>query len=765
MRRRNVGEHTSKIERLESRTVFSGGPDFSFGGNGLASISVGTGGPAESKAVTVQADGKTVVAGFSSAGEIALARFNFDGTPDFSFGARHDGTVLQGPGISGYFTSPVCVVSDSAGRILCGGGLEIPSEFKLFAVVLRFTSNGLLDTTFGNNPNHPGVMIASFDGQAWVNSIAVDPRSGKYLLVGGTDAGLFSNSDFLVARLNSDGTNDGSFGNHGSQGYRAVGFGGDEDGTSIALDLQGDAAHNPFYGSIVVAGDAENGLGIARLTPNGDYDSRFGGRDHGSGYDGVGRMLANMYSCAGIVELDDGSLVVSGSSRSPDASDPYDFTMLHLAPNGDPTRFPGSSSALSSVTTDLAGNSRPHRIIRDRDGELVVMGLANRNSTNGDGTLVMAQYKTTGELDTRFGVNGIATAGPVNDRFHREDMAMGPGRRFVVTTGLGFQVARYLDNDANIIGVINPQGNAYEQNRQPASIYVTRSEVLPVLTRVYLSVGGSATSPLSGLPARFWDYTGITAVPVSPPLPQTRSVTAAIAGQSNVCYVDIPANGDLAAIPITPVDDAFREPTEQVVLRVLPDSRYVINGTGIGVVNIVDNDRTATLNSKADASVVQGLPDVPFGTANSLEVRREPSGSAGWTYLKFDLTSLAATNIGSVVVRLYGGLVPPPGSGPAPVNVPVGIFKSTDTSWNESQITWNNKPATTGTRLSQTTIVDSNRRWYSWDVTSFVKSELAAGRTTITLVVKNAGTAVGQSSFSSRESDRGDGPQLFVKYD
>lgn len=740
-----------QFESLEERAMLvSGGPDLSFHGNGLTTIQFGNGITAEVKAVTVQ-DGKTVVAGESSDGRIALARFNFDGTPDSTFGARHDGTVLQR---EGDHPEVRCVRVDSNGRIVVGGEANVGGSFNS-AMVVRFTRDGLLDTTFGNSVTSPGAMISDF-GQDYssVSDIAVDPRNGKYLLVGetlSTSIFFLANSDILVARLNSDGTNDGTFGNHGGYGYRPVGLGYSEAGTSIGLDLQGDPARNPFYGSIIVTGSCSNGGSLlagvlARLTPSGDFDTRFGGLSHGSRVDGDGRMLVDPFFdfCDGLVELDDGSFVVAGNPTAY-GGEYGDFTLLHLSSDGTPTRFPGSTSSSSTITTDLPGNSKPHRIMRDLDGELVVMGLANYDWGTTKGTLAMVQYQTTGELDTRFGVNGIIVTGPVDDGQHWQDMAMGPGRRFVVTTGVGFQVARYLDNDANLVSAGNLfTADAYEQGKVAVTALVSRSERLPVPTRVYLQVGGSATSPLSGLPSRQWDFTGIARVPGT-------------VGPTTTCYVDIPANQTYQTVTITPVDDAFPEPTEQVTLRVLanndsrPDS-YTVGSPDVVYVTIHDNDATATLAPTADAYVFNVDPNASVG-GTTLYVDPQT-----WAYLKFDLTGFTSSGVQSVQLRLFGSRL---GNGPTTAPVPLSVYKASDTSWQEGQITWNNKPSTSGAQLARTSVA-LNEAWYSWDITSYVKSELAAGRRTITLVVKNLSTNQANCIFASRE-DAFWSPQLFVQ--
>jgi hypothetical protein len=57
--------------------------------------------------------------------------------------------------------------------------------------------------------------------------------------------------------------------------------------------------------------------------------------------------------------------------------------------------------------------------------------------------------------------------------------------------------------------------------------------------------------------------------------------------------------------------------------------------------------------------------------------------------------------------------------------------------------------------------VDTTAKFYDWDITAYVKQQLAAGHKTITLVLQNSGTSDPFATFASREAG-GIGPQLIV---
>lgn len=132
--------------------------DATFNGNGkiLTSISTGTD---EAQDVAIQADGKIVVAGYSSNGtnfDYVVVRYNTDGTLDNTFGASGK-LVLN---ISNYDMA-YAVAINTDGKIYVAGITGATSFYGggNFGVV-RLNPNGTTDTTFGTN----GVATVTFPG-------------------------------------------------------------------------------------------------------------------------------------------------------------------------------------------------------------------------------------------------------------------------------------------------------------------------------------------------------------------------------------------------------------------------------------------------------------------------------------------------------------------------------------------------------------------------------------------------------------------------
>jgi endoglucanase len=113
------------------------------------------------------------------------------------------------------------------------------------------------------------------------------------------------------------------------------------------------------------------------------------------------------------------------------------------------------------------------------------------------------------------------------------------------------------------------------------------------------------------------------------------------------------------------------------------------------------------------------------------------------TYLTFNVGQ--PCTVSSVKLELFGGL-----SG-KPDNVQVSAYAVSNTTWTETGLTWNNKPPA-GSLLRTTTVVNSTTGWYEWDITSYVQSEIAAGRGVISIVLRNPTTTSNQVIFNSREA-------------
>ena len=88
-------------------------------------------------------------------------------------------------------------------------------------------------------------------------------------------------------------------------------------------------------------------------------------------------------------------------------------------------------------------------------------------------------------------------------------------------------------------------------------------------------------------------------------------------------------------------------------------------------------------------------------------------------------------------------------------------MSASNTTWTETGITWDTKPAPDPTLLGTLTVTGLTAAWYELDLTAFLQAERAAGRTLVTLVLRNATSSSAQTVFSSDEAASGR-PELVV---
>jgi uncharacterized delta-60 repeat protein len=193
---------------LLARFNADGSRDESFGSAGVVFTRF-TNGETQALAVGLQADGKIVAGGYNVADQVtrnfALARYNTNGALDLDFGL--EGQVTTNFAFRN-FAQANGVVIQPDGKIIAAGGFTRQATGFLLA---RYKSDGRLDQEYGTG----GKVTTGFvNGGTGYGHAALLQPDGK-LLVGGTLAFSGMNSTLLLARYNTDGSYDQSFGNGG----------------------------------------------------------------------------------------------------------------------------------------------------------------------------------------------------------------------------------------------------------------------------------------------------------------------------------------------------------------------------------------------------------------------------------------------------------------------------------------------------------------------------------------------------------------------
>ena len=243
-----------------ARYTANGTLDSSFGVNGLVTTDFNGSGEYLTSMVLqgnkIVVGGYTVDSAFNS--DIALARYTADGRLDSTFGMN--GRVITD--FYGTWDEARSIVIQGS-RIIVGGYTSIPFRGKSDFVLARYTTDGKLDTSFGEN----GKTLTNFSSSDdYLNSLVLQ---GDKIVAGGYTTGRFY-TDFALARYTANGTLDSTF---GVDGRVTTDLNGSADVANV-IELQGSKIIMGGYTTNPV--DFRSEFALARYTANGTLDSSFG---------------------------------------------------------------------------------------------------------------------------------------------------------------------------------------------------------------------------------------------------------------------------------------------------------------------------------------------------------------------------------------------------------------------------------------------------------------------------------------------------------
>ena len=418
----------------------AGDLDGSFNGSGKVTVSIsphtGTTPPHDvAYAVALQADSKIVAAGYAADGfssgppppeQFALVRLNTDGSLDTSFNGNGIVTTQVSPSTTIPNGRALAVAVQADGKIVAAGFATVDSPFfhDDFALA-RYNSNGTLDSSFGSGGKVTGAFNAPFSTAA-VTSLLLQP-DGKIIAAGETTS-VSGNQDFAIARFNTDGTLDTSF---GTGGKVTTDFGSTNDQAN-ALALQADGKIVTAGQFLVQPGDFD--YAVARYNTNGTLDSSFG-----TG----GKVTTNVAgfedAAMAVIVQPDGRILVGGGQPG--------FEMARFDAQGTLDTSFGNGG---KVFTEMAGGAVCNAMALQSDGKILLGGAWL-------GFLTLERFTSNGIADGSFGTTvldnpGIAQASFLPDGALAHSMKIQTDGKIIAagevdnTTRTSFAFARFLND-------------------------------------------------------------------------------------------------------------------------------------------------------------------------------------------------------------------------------------------------------------------------------------------------------------------------------
>jgi uncharacterized delta-60 repeat protein len=343
-----------------------GSLDNSFGTNGIVSLDF-NGGTDDARAVKLQNDGKIIVVGraqqnsSNNNSDIAVVRLNSDGTLDNSFATNGKFTL----DVDGYaYDNALDVAIQADGKIVLVA-MAGTNSFNKNAVI-RLNANGTLDNTFDGD----GILKAFSFGAYTLSSLySLAIQTDGKILIGGSKSYYLS-----VARINSDGSLDATYGTNGIYSTSS------EQASTCKLKLQPDGKLLATYSYI-----SNTSVNITRLNSDGTPDLSFGS----SGL--VATSIGSSYTkdnARDITIQPNGKILATGSSYS--SGSVSDFLVVRYNSDGTlDNTFGTNGIVITSVDpTDWEGGNA---IKLQSDGKIVVAG----SSCSGACDFVLLRYNNS----------------------------------------------------------------------------------------------------------------------------------------------------------------------------------------------------------------------------------------------------------------------------------------------------------------------------------------------------------------------------------
>ncbi|MBI4403125.1 MAG: hypothetical protein HY537_03145 [Deltaproteobacteria bacterium] len=350
-----------------------------FGTTGYVLTDFNSGNESRVKSIAVAADGKILAVGWTSGSnnttDIALARYNTDGSLDSTFGTG--GKVTTDFLNKNDFGLTVAAHPD--GSIFVGG-----QQNDVDAILVKHKSDGTLDTSFGTAGRI--TVTSGYPGRGAIQA------NGKILFGGG------GSSSFYLRRYSSDGMLDTSFGVSGVVTAAIPSDDGSTTATIYPIQIQSDGKLLILANYVSSNASWEgNKCLLARFSAEGVADSGFGTNG-----------LSSSFWCSGIESfsvMSNQNALIGGATVGSVSPLTYKFILAKYS--SVPALDTSFGANGNGYVSDAVGTSDGGQAVTIQSDDKIL--IAGETTTNSHRTVRISRYNNNGQLDSSFG-----TAGHVN---------------------------------------------------------------------------------------------------------------------------------------------------------------------------------------------------------------------------------------------------------------------------------------------------------------------------------------------------------------
>lgn len=439
-----------------------GKPDSTFNKNGK--LISGFNGLQNIDAIALQKNNKILVAGSNSINFLPLIRYTKNGYVDTSFG--DNGKIISTQKKHPQFTG-IALQSDE--KIIVAGTANL-SGFYNQAVLYRFTTNGIPDSTFGDN-GFAFLSISQKNIDSRTPAIAIQ-NDDKMIIAG--NAG----DESFIARFTADGKRDSSF---SGNGVHLVSLGKISKFSSLALQSNG---------KIIVVGSAgqnnKSKLAVVRFETNGRFDESFGNK---------GQLLVEspVYTEGSAVKIyPDGKIILAANTIT---NGKRSVAVVRVKTNGTiDSSFANNGWAFIEYNQSLYASS----LALDADGKIVIAGSAAIDATGSKQLFAVVRLKPNGIPDNIFGNKGIVTTDFLPHNASASDVIIQPDKNILAAGGISNEnlfkhaMVRYVGGNPTIITQTNQMNESLVKiyPNPVKNILIIENLVLPKTTFIITNRAG-----------------------------------------------------------------------------------------------------------------------------------------------------------------------------------------------------------------------------------------------------------------------------------
>jgi uncharacterized delta-60 repeat protein len=297
----------------------------------------------------------------------------------------------------------------ATGEVYVAGTTPGAGDENDFALV-RFTAAGVLDTTFGGGDGIVITDLSGSGSDDFASAVSVNTNTGNVVVAGTSSSSSSSDDDdFAVARYTSTGVLDSTFGGGDGIVTTDIASGDADTGSAVAhIDPTSSTSNIIVAGTTEDLGSSERDFALVAYTSTGALDTSFDG-DGGTGNGKVTTDFGSADDFAQAVRITAGPEIVVAGGTDPAGTDTGDFALArYSASTGelDDTTTPFDTDGKQTVSFGSTGNGDyASALTTDGSGKIVAAGFAGP----GNGDFAVARFDGTGAPDNTLDTDGKQT--------------------------------------------------------------------------------------------------------------------------------------------------------------------------------------------------------------------------------------------------------------------------------------------------------------------------------------------------------------------